>query len=369
MKLYTEIKIEELSQKIKSGDKIFSIGSCFADQIGELLNRYGFDCCSNPLGTQYNACSIFNTLKRLYDISQLTDIQVVNQSGKELREKSIGSYPFFTSNDILERPDGLFVTFSHHSKCGSFNKEDFLKRANEELLKSAEKLKSADYLIITLGTSFIYKNKCFNLKNGLVNLNESTIYSEEGLRSSVSKNDKFKDNPHDASEKEEFTIEKYCLDVVSNCHKFPPSQFTKCYLDIDYCIQILREIVKLFSNKKIILTVSPIRHLGDGAHLNQISKSTLLIAIERVISSYKDSGNFSLCNLYYFPSYEIMMDELRDYRWYSEDMSHPTPQAVKYIFEKFRECCIDKESYSAMDKAFKEYLLSSHIPLSDRYKV
>lgn len=291
MKIISEVAVEKLTPPIEWGDKIFMIGSCFADEIGALLKSYGLDCCTNPFGTQYNVLSIFNSLKILSDAS------------------------VFSSDDVIQRPDGLYVTFFHHSRCGSRDKDQFLQKANEELAESSEKLKEAKYLIITLGTSFVY------LKDGA---------------------------------------------VVSNCHKLPAKEFVKQYVHTSRCAEALQKIVDLFPDKKIIFTVSPIRHLGEGAHLNQISKSTLLLAVQRVIYGPSFNGTPVDDNLYYFPSYEIVMDELRDYRWVGEDLAHPTPAAVNYIFEKFKGACIAPSAYDSMTKAFKENKFLNHRPVSER---
>ena len=298
MKIITEVAVDKMNPQIEWESGIFMIGSCFADEVGEILKCYGLNCCVNPFGTQYNACSIYNSLKRLCDLLQLNG----NKENRNFDATS-APYPFFAQSDVIRRPDGIFATFSHHSRCGSLNRDEFLQKANEQLIESAKRLNEANFLIITLGTSFVY----------------------------------YRDGS-----------------VVSNCHKFSANEFEKKYLHTDDCAKVLSNIVEMFPQKQIIFTVSPVRHMGEGAHLNQISKSTLLIAVQRVL-------NYS--NVYYFPSYEIVMDELRDYRWYKEDMSHPTSMAVKYIFEKFKDGCINPLAYSSMEKAFKQHLQLAHRPI------
>ena len=318
MKIITEVTAEKLTPQIHWEEGVFMIGSCFADEIGALLKSHGFDCCTNPFGTQYNVLSIFNSLKRLSDTAAFLSTAADSEDSMEdsLDLEANDEYPFFTPTEVFQRPDGLYVTFSHHSRCGSKDREQFLQRANRELVESAKKLRAANFLIITLGTSFVYLNSSSN--------------------------------------------------VVSNCHKLPAKEFVKQYIHTLQCAETLQKIIELFPDKKIIFTVSPIRHLGEGAHLNQISKSTLLLAVQRVIYGTSFSLNIQNKNLYYFPSYEIMMDELRDYRWVGEDLSHPTHSAVKYIFEKFKEACIDPSAYALMTKAFKENQFLNHKPLSER---
>ena len=141
--------------------------------------------------------------------------------------------------------------------------------------------------------------------------------------------------------------------TVSNCHKRLAKEFSRELLSTDECYSILKKIADLLQNKRIIFTVSPIRHFKDGAHGNQISKSTLLLATDRIVSEIPG------CN--YFPSYEIMMDELRDYRFYAEDMVHPSPLAVKYIFEKFTETYISSTSIKQMSENLRLTKAAQHI--------
>jgi hypothetical protein len=133
-------------------------------------------------------------------------------------------------------------------------------------------------------------------------------------------------------------------EVVGNCHKQPDRLFTRRLLDVDTICgewnDTLREAKQRFPGLKVMLSVSPIRHLKDGLHGNQISKSVLLLAIDRLCRE------LDFCH--YFPSYEIVMDELRDYRLYAEDMLHPSPLAVKYIWECFCSTYMSKDTQRVM---------------------
>lgn len=299
MKLFTNIEIPKLSPAIDYSSKIAMFGSCFTDEIGGQLQSYGFNVLVNPFGTLYNPCSVFNSLMRLGAVCGMVRTQ---------------DSPFFQKEDIVRRPDGLLVTYSHHSRCGYRPDErdadpdvTFLSRINSELKRQAEFFYSADTLIITLGTSYIFKLSGTNF-------------------------------------------------VVSNCHKMPARCFSREFLSLEESCEILDTIRETFPGKKIIFTVSPIRHLSDGAHGNQLSKSSLLLAVDKCIST-------SVGQSYYFPAYEIMMDELRDYRWYAEDLVHPSATAVKYIFEKFKEACISPDSYSRMEQEFRAFRANQHRPL------
>lgn len=287
MKILTPVDIPKPERQIDFSSKILCLGSCFADSMGEKLTQYGFDCLVNPFGTLYNICSVFNTLMRLGAVSGL------------LRSSD---NPLFSKEDIILRPDGKFVTWSHHSRCGlrqaDGTAEDFLKKANQDLNHAADFFCQADTVIITLGTSFVYKLK-------------GTEF------------------------------------VVSNCHKFPAKDFERVFVPTEDTREMIAQIKAMFPKKRFIFTVSPIRHLADGAHGNNLSKSALLLAIENAGAEY-------------FPSYEIMLDELRDYRWYAEDMTHPSEAAIKYIFEKFSEAFIAESCKDQMKENLKAFKASQH---------
>lgn len=296
MKIITPVDIPVSEKQIDYSSKILTLGSCFADNMGEMMKMYGFDCMVNPFGTLYNVCSVYNSLVRMAAVCG-----VVRSADN----------PMFTKGDVFLRPDGRFVTWAHHSRCGlketeGFTADDFLKKANAELEASSEFLYKADTLIITLGTSFVFKLKNTNF-------------------------------------------------VVSNCHKRPAGEFVREFISADEQKGLLLQIAELFPKKRIILNVSPIRHLADGAHGNKVSKATLLVAIDGAIKEDRTGA------LEYFPSYEIMMDELRDYRWYAEDMTHPSEVAQRYIFERFTENRINPECHSRMAEEIKKYKASHHI--------
>ncbi len=287
MKILTPVDIPKPERQIDFSSKILCLGSCFADSMGEKLTQYGFDCLVNPFGTLYNICSVFNSLMRLGAVSGL------------LRSSD---NPLFSKEDVILRPDGKFVTWSHHSRCGlrqaDGTAEDFLKKANQDLNNAADFFCQADTVIITLGTSFVYKLK-------------GTEF------------------------------------VVSNCHKFPAKDFERVFVPTEDTREMIAQIKAMFPKKRFIFTVSPIRHLADGAHGNNLSKSALLLAIENAGAEY-------------FPSYEIMLDELRDYRWYAEDMTHPSEAAIKYIFEKFTEVFIAESCKDQMKENLKAFKASQH---------
>lgn len=188
----------------------------------------------------------------------------------------------YNENDLIEY-NGLWHSFNHHSKFSGKDKADVVWRINNAIKGAVKSLSNASVLIITFGTAWIYR-----LKEG------------------------------------------NC--VVANCHKMPASTFNREMLSSTQIYglwkKMLRELSARYPELKIIFTVSPIRHLSDGAHANQLSKAALLEAVDRLVSEFPNQA-------IYFPAYEIMMDDLRDYRFYAADMVHPSEVAVDYIYDNF----------------------------------
>lgn len=207
----------------------------------------------------------------------------------------------------------------HHSDFSGKELSDTLDRINCSLCEAHDCLSAADCLIITYGTAYVYRRKSDN-------------------------------------------------SIVGNCHKLPSSEFTRDILSVAEIVEktmpILQRIAAIRPNVKIIFTVSPIRHLRDGAHDNQRSKATLILAIEEIRRLFPVSTT-------YFPAYEIMLDELRDYRFYAEDMVHPSSVAIDYIWERFGDYCFDSKTI-ALNKEIEEIMRAlAHRPFdeqSDSYR-
>ena len=210
----------------------------------------------------------------------------------------------FTQDDCMEigAGDTRLCSFSHHTSFARENMEEFLKNANERLKSAADFFEGCRKVIITLGTSWCYRH-----------------------------------------------IEKDT--IVSNCLKRNPKEFRREFLSTDRTASILKEIMEMCPDKEFIFTVSPIRHFKDGAHGNQVSKASLLLATESVMDERCD----------YFPAYEIMMDELRDYRFYAEDMCHPSAQAVSYICERFLEWALPLQERDMLKENIRTFRRGCHI--------
>ncbi|MDR0835170.1 MAG: GSCFA domain-containing protein [Tannerella sp.] len=193
--------------------------------------------------------------------------------------------PLLFSEKDLFFHNGLYSSFFHHGSFSKPDMEDCLKNMNESLENAAEAFKHLTCLVITFGSAYIYYLK----ENG---------------------------------------------EVVANCHKRPETDFLRERISVNQITEewaeVIAHLLKINPALKLIFTVSPIRHFRDGAHNNQLSKATLLLAEQLLTEMYPN-------NVSYFPAYEIMMDELRDYRFYADDMFHPSPLAVYHIWEKFCE--------------------------------
>ena len=303
MKLQTPVADEPCKVGISYEDKIMMLGSCFTDNIGRQLVDYGFDVCVNPFGTLYNPVSILRSVERL-----------------------ISGTPF-TAEDCVQigAGDTRWCSFSHHTSFARASREEFLEHANMALKAAHEHFLSCTKVIITLGTSWCFRHK------------ESDA-------------------------------------IVSNCLKHPASEFFRERLSAAEVTEALRRIVELCCEssagvcpKQFIFTVSPIRHFKDGAHGNQISKSALLLGIDDLLAGLP--ADLSMNPFYfadYFPAYEIVMDELRDYRFYAEDMCHPTQQTVDYIRERFLGWALHANESPRLQEKIREYRRSCHIPLENR---
>ncbi|MBQ0130450.1 MAG: GSCFA domain-containing protein [bacterium] len=279
MNLSTEIKIQTLEQRIVYGDRLLFLGSCFADEIGNICKGLGFDALVNPFGVLFNPASICQSVERL-------------ESGK-----------VYTKDDVIEVGGEFYCTFSHNTEFWNPSPEKLLETVNGSLNSARQHFLQAKWIVISLGTSWIYRHK------------------QRGL-------------------------------IVSNCHKLPSQLFQREFLTTEQSTELLSQLVEKHKDKQFIFTVSPLRHLKDGLHENQISKAALLLAVDEICKRFG--------NAHYFPAFEILLDELRDYRFYKEDMIHPTEQAVRYIWERFTDFAIAESELPAMKQAQELKLMLQH---------
>ncbi len=276
MKFRTEVDIPKSEKKIEIEDRIFSIGSCFASEMTELLKDGQLQTLNNPFGTIFNPFSINNAVKRLHDSE------------------------FYIEEELITYNEE-YISLDHHTSFDTRYIHQTLDKINGAIETGNAFLQEADWIIITYGSSFIYE---FTPKNKL----------------------------------------------VANCHKIPQKFFEKRLLShqeltgsIYNTILELKDICK--EGVQILFSVSPVRHTKDGMVENQLSKSKLITAIHESISMFEDC--------HYLPVYEILMDDLRDYRFYKEDMIHPSTQAVNYIFDKFGDSYFSEDTKDFIKENFK----------------
>jgi hypothetical protein len=250
---------------ISYASKIVLLGSCFSENIGNQLNYFKFQTVQNPFGILFHPTAIKELVANAIDEKTYTETDLVFQNER-------------------------WHCFDAHSKLSALVKKDVLLQLNNAIASTNTALKEATHLVITLGTSWIYRYTATN-------------------------------------------------NIVANCHKVPQKKFTKELLSVQEVTETLAAIITLIqsvnASVNVIFTVSPVRHLKDGFVENTQSKSHLIAGIQALLSTSKNT-------LHYFPSYEIMMDELRDYRFYAEDLIHPSTTAIQYIWERFTTTWIDE---------------------------
>ena len=207
---------------------------------------------------------------------------------------------------------GLWHSFYHHSRFSGSDKKRVLDKINQNIIDGHLLLKRTEFLFITFGTAWVYQN------------------TDDGR-------------------------------IVANCHKLPASRFKRFRLGVEDIVESYKELterLKKFSpGIKIVFTVSPVRHLKDGAHGNQLSKSVLLLAVEELVNELKG-------DVRYFPAYELLMDDLRDYRFYADDMVHPGNAAVEYIWTNLSDVYFDKKAKAYVAEIEKIIRARNHRPFN-----
>ena len=270
MKLQTKIPLKRATKNlIDYQSNILLLGSCFSENIGDKLSYFKFQSTQNPFGILFHPKAIENL--------------ITNTSNKKV----------YSSDDLIYQNE-IWHSFDAHSSLSSASENELLNKLNVAISLTNKKIKEASHIVITLGTSWVYR------------------YIETDT-------------------------------IVANCHKIPQKKFLKELLSVSEISESLARSISLIksvnSDAALIFTVSPVRHLKDGFIENTQSKSHLIAAIHTLVNEQDVS---------YFPSYEIMMDELRDYRFYAEDMIHPNKTAINYIWRKFIDTWFSEETKSIM---------------------
>jgi len=273
------------SVKIEHHQKLLLIGSCFTENIGNKLRQLKFSVLENPNGILFNPVSIVTSLNSYIE-------------NKQYKEEEL-----FYQNESWN-------SWQHHSRFSNPDKETCLAVINQSQQTAHGFLKKADWVLITLGSAFVYE-----LQPG---------------------------------------------ELVANCHKVPTDKFNKKLLTADEIIVMLKDalqkLVVFNPNIKIIFTISPVRHLRDGFVENNRSKAMLIQAVHQLVSDNEKA--------FYFPAYELVIDDLRDYRFYAEDMVHPNYAATNYVWEKFIATCIDERAQQVMKEINIINAAKSHKPFN-----
>lgn len=261
-------------------------------------------CFSSNIGNKLNS-SKFNTFINPFGVVY-NPVSIFNTISSILSKKT------YTKDDLFFN-NGLWNSFDFHSSFSNTDENECLNAINASVQDSYTYFQSSSKVIITLGTAFVYK---------------------------LNKTGK----------------------IVSNCHKVVQKEFTRYRLSLNETSNYLSKIIDLLKilnpSIQILFTVSPIRHLSDGFEENQRSKSTLILAIDEIFQKNKQCS--------YFPSYEILMDDLRDYRFYKDDLTHPNNQAIEYIWKHFSESYFNNETKKNVIDIYKIIKASEHRPFNPR---
>lgn len=271
--------------RINIKSNIVTIGSCFAEVLGEQLFINKFKVLNNPFGTVFNP----------FSIAKLINLAIDNQP--------------LNPALFVENSDGIWLHHDLHSSIWDKTKERLIVKVSMILKELRNFLKNTDLLVMTFGSAFAYRYKATN-------------------------------------------------QLIGNCHKLPANNFVKELLHNDQIQLVFEEMIfkllRFNQSMKIMITVSPVRHTRDTLQLNQVSKSTLRILCHRLSEKFR--------HLVYFPAYEIMLDELRDYRYFKEDLIHPNKIAEDYIFRIFANHYFDNETILFIEKWVNIWQMIQHRP-------
>lgn len=219
--------------------------------------------------------------------------------------KSVFEKKQYAENELTNYNE-KWISFDHHGSFSSFDKEECLNQINQSIVESHQHVKKSKTIFITLGSAWVYEYEGFG--------------------------------------------------VVSNCHKIPNKQFAKRLLSVKEIISVFNQIKVDLKGFNVVFTVSPVRHTKDGLHENNLSKATLLLAINNLVNQND--------NYHYFPAYEFVIDELRDYRFYKDDLVHPTEMAVNYVWEKFKSSYFSEDTNTLVEEIQKVKQAVNHKPFN-----
>jgi GSCFA family len=287
MNFRSEFTPKPFSIKMKHTDKLFLVGSCFTEQIGKKLAAHKFEVLENPNGILFNPISIAKAVMSYANEKLYTEAEL------------------FYFNE-------LWASREHHTHFSNMVKGIALENINTSQREAIDFIKTADWILLTLGSAFVYEWK--------------DILGNENYEN-----------------------------VAANCHKIPTDKFNRRLTEpeeIKAILQKMEATVRLINpSVKFIYTISPVRHLREGFIENNRSKAALIQAVHSLTND---------TNVFYFPAYELVIDDLRDYRFFAEDLAHPNYTATNYVWEKFVPAVIDESSQQLMEKINEINAAMSH---------
>lgn len=283
-RLHTRLEIQT-NPVVRINSSLFFIGSCFSENIGNLLGELFISSTINPFGIIYSPIAIATAMDK------------------------IGTNHQYTETDLFFH-NGNFVSLDHHGSYQNPEAQKILNRINTDIQNGNTALKNCDVAFVTLGTAFAYRHILTNK-------------------------------------------------IVANCHRIPNTEFEKIMHSeselINAYTKIVNAIKRVNSQTKIVFTISPVKHLRDGILENAQSKARLASSLAAYTYSNTDVS--------YFPAYEIMTEELRDHRFYKDDLAHPSAWSLQYIFTRLIETVFDLQTRDYINDALKYYSMRQHRPM------
>ncbi len=292
MKFRYEFDIPKISFPINHQHKLLLIGSCFTENIGGKLKKYKFQIHENPHGILFNPVSVAGAIHDYI-------------CKKEYQKEELFYY------------NEGWHSWQHHSRFSGLTADDSINKINHAIAAANDFLKQTDFLLVTLGSAWVYK-----VTRNAANWKENS--------------------------------------VAANNHKAPSDWFERellAHTAVESLLTtMLKDVVEFNPNTKVIFTISPVRHLREGAIDNNRSKAVLIHAVHSVANKFD--------HVYYFPAYELVLDDLRDYRFYAEDLVHPNYFATEYVWKRFVQACMNDDTQKLTSEIHAINLAFQHKPFN-----